>query len=144
MVTNPLLYYQVAASVIPTLFIATAVTLKAFSHTEDDTPGQGFLDAIGVLSLAAGEAIALWTIKTGRPSSGTSRLVSVSLVFGLVILVLELALPRLLASLQLLRTSLLARPSRFRRARGVVVLVCLLILAAAVLTMLGAIIFLAF
>jgi hypothetical protein len=115
--TNPMLFFQVSATVIPTLLVASAISLPGFKATEaEDSLFNAFSDSFAVLLLLGAEGLALRAIATGRPSSSSRFDISLALFIALLAIAGELAGPRLVAFAQLWRKYRAGSSSRRRSA----------------------------
>jgi len=88
---QPLLPYQVAATVIPVIFLALAVQFRFFESGLNDAPRWLRLIAfygmtIVLLTILTGEVIAFQVLHTGRYSEDAWGFVRTGLVFGLTLI----------------------------------------------------------
>lgn len=111
-----MLFFQVSATVIPALLVASAITVKGFGKSEEDDSGpNAFLDAFGILLLLGAEALAVSTVASGKPSRDARQDISLALLLALLVLAGELAGPRLLAAMGFWKKWRSERASRLTR-----------------------------
>lgn len=72
--TPNLSFYEVAAQIIPLLFLALLIEERFFSKREDPAPSFEFLVLAAILVGIVGEIVALNALVTGKPASPTERL----------------------------------------------------------------------